>query len=81
MVANGHTETIGCERYFETMAFHAYQDGPYLDADVQREVGFKSNWSLDHHLDADIDIQADAMHEAVVAEISERMLSGRTEES
>ena len=85
-VGNMHTgdakepEMIGAGRYYETMAFYAHQDGAYVEADVCRgEIPFKSNWSLDRWQDDDIDLQADAMHEAVVAEISERMVSGRME--
>lgn len=71
-------EHIGCDRYYETMAFHAQKEGAYIEADVSRQVGFDSEWALDHYDDADIDVQADAMHEAVVAEISGRMISGTT---
>ena len=83
-VGNMHTERsdkpemIGAGRYYETMAFHAHQEGAYVEADVTRgEISFKSEWALADWQADDIDLQADAMHEAVVAEISERMVSGR----
>ena len=75
-------ETIGAfNRYYETMAFHAHKDGAYTEADVFRSISFDSPWSIDRWEDEDIDMQADAMHEAVVAEISERMLTGRFAEA
>lgn len=69
-------ETIGCDRYYETMAFHAQLDeGIYWDADVAREVGFDSQWTVDH-LEVYADAEANAMHEAVVSEIAENMAQG-----
>ena len=74
----GKPETIGHCRYYETMAFHAHKDGAYVEADVMRgELSFDSPWMLDRWEDEDIDVQANNMHEAVVAEISERMVTGR----
>ena len=70
----GATE-IGCNRYYETMVFHARKDGPYWDADVSHEVYFKSNHAITHrgvHADA----EANDMHEAVVAEITKRLWDG-----
>lgn len=64
---------IGHERYFETMAFHAMFEDPYWDADLSREVGFDSNWSLDENASAN---DANDMHETVVEEISRRMVNG-----
>ena len=66
---------IGCERHFETMAFHAKHDGRYWDADVSREVYFNSPWSIN---DLDADDRANDQHEAVVTEISRRLLDGDT---
>ena len=78
----GPPETIGCDRYYETMAFHAHKDGAYTEADVMRgEIPFDAPWSLDRWDDDDIDVQANDMHEAVVNEISERMLTGRFAEA
>ena len=67
-------ETIGCERYYETMAFHA-EPAPsrYFDADVGREVNFASPWRI---TEIDADDKANAQHDAVVAEIEERMAAG-----
>lgn len=70
-------ETIGCGSYYETMAFHADRDGAYVEANVHRQVSFESEWEIDRWEDDDIDMQADAMHEAVVAEIADRMVSGK----
>ena len=64
---------IGFERHFETMAFHAKHDGRYWDADVQRQVSFRSSWSIE---DCNADDRANDMHEDVVAEIAERLEAG-----
>lgn len=71
-------EEIGPGRFYETMAFHAQKEGAYIEADVTREVSFESEWSLEDWNAADIDLQADAMHEAVIIEISQRMIRGNT---
>lgn len=77
MVMGGKRETVGAGRYYETMAFHAHREGAYMEADVSREVSFRSNWSLDDIDAPDIDMQADAMHEKVVDEIYRQMVTGR----
>ena len=66
-------ETIGFNRYFETMAFAAEPVGRYLDADVSREVEFDSPWSI---AELDADDKANDMHEAVVKELRNKMLLG-----
>lgn len=70
---NRYFETVGADRYFETMAFVAYEseDG-YWDANVGERVSFSSNWQLDR---PDMEKEADEMHEAVVAEITQDLLN------
>ena len=68
-------ETVGNDRYFETMAFHAAFDGRYWDADVSREISFESPWCI---LDVDANDRANDQHEAVVWEICTRLASGHT---
>ena len=67
-------EPIGCKRYSETMVFHA-EPAPsrYFDADVSREVNFSAPWRI---AEIDADDKANAQHDAVVAEIEERMAAG-----
>lgn len=66
-------ETVGLDRYFETMAFIAYESEPkYWDADVTQKVRFDSNWSLPQ---PDMENEADEMHEAVVAEITKDLIN------
>ena len=64
-------ETIGCDRHFETMAFHAKYDGRYWDANVSQQIDFESEWAI---AELDADDKANDMHEAVVAEITSRLL-------
>ena len=61
---------IGADRTYETMAFKAKWDGTYWDADVSKEVFFKSPWALSE-LSHESDQKANEMHEKVVTEIIE----------
>lgn len=67
-------ETVGPNRYYETMAFHA-EPAPsrYFDADVSREVHFAAPWYIK---EVDADDKANAQHDAVVEEIATRMAAG-----
>lgn len=66
-------EELGYKRYFETMAFMADEDDKYNDADVEREISFDAKWSLPS---PDMELEADAMHEDVVTELSKRLVDG-----
>jgi hypothetical protein len=66
-------QEIGCERYYETMAFGATKQGEYMDADVRDERSFESPWAIDHWKGEGVDNEANAMHEAVVSEFVARM--------
>jgi len=63
---------IGCDRYFETMAFHA--DGEFSDANVQQQVYFKSPWSWG----LKDEMKANDGHIKVVDEIVSKLLLGET---
>lgn len=65
--------TIGCNRHFETIAFHANKDKRYYDADVSRQIYFTSQWKIE---ELDADDKANDMHEEVVKEIMEKLLNG-----
>lgn len=66
---------IGFDRHYETMAFHADPaDTRYHDADDQ-QVYFDSPWAI---AEVDADDRANDMHEAVVAEITNRLAAGET---
>ena len=70
-------QEIGYNRYYETMAFHSLTDDKrYHDADVGRQVYFNSPWEINR---TDADNMANDMHEAVVAELMERMENGPVE--
>jgi hypothetical protein len=71
-----HPQDIGWNRAYETMAFHVAVNGPYKDADVHRQVSFDSEWALPFNGQPDIDILANDMHEAVVAELTNKMAAG-----
>lgn len=65
-------DTIGLNRHYETMAFHA-SDDKYQDADVSKQISFESDWAI---AELDAELEANEMHERVVAEITERLLKG-----
>lgn len=71
----GELVEIGCKRHYETMAFYA-DNSEYKYADVSREIFFESPFALKWHKDGYIDNEANAMHETVVAELSEKLLKG-----
>jgi hypothetical protein len=60
--------TVGCERYYETMCFWAKKVGVYWDADVELGISFNSPWRIDK-LTRSTDLRANKMHEKVVKEI------------
>ena len=66
-------EDLGYKRYFETMAFMAKEDDKYNDADVERVIQFDAKWCLPS---PDMELEADAMHEDVVMELSKRLVDG-----
>lgn len=70
-------DTVGCNRYYETMAFHAGND-EYLDADVSRQLNFESKWCINK---IDAELEANDMHETVVEEISQKMAKGELNEN
>jgi len=72
---SGKFDTIGLDRWYETMAFVA-DDTPYHDADVSRGIDFDSQWgifaeSIDELKQKHpyVDNEADEMHEKVVEEL------------
>ena len=67
-------EEIGCDRYYETMAFHAHrEEDRYWDADVGRQVYFDSPCAIDQKYADDL---ANDMHEVVVSEIEDKLERG-----
>jgi len=76
MEIDGKFDTIGYNRHFETMAFHSdLTDKRYYDADVSKQVFFDSEWAI---AEVDADDKANEMHEAVVLEITNKLLAGET---
>ena len=67
-----HWETVGHNRYYETMAFKAKQDGIYWDADTYNPINFDNEWAI-HDCGDDSEFRANEMHDKVVAELSEKI--------
>lgn len=74
-------QTIGHHRYYETMAFGAKEESGYIEIDVTEEIVFNSEWGIwaesVEDLPPTVDMDADKMHERVVAEISKDLQGGR----
>ena len=76
MEIDGKFETVGVGRHFETMAFHSDPtDTRYYDANVSKQVYFDSELAI---AEPDADDKANEMHEAVVLEITNKLLAGET---
>ena len=72
---SGTYEELGYKRYFETMAFMATHEDDiyYNDSDLTRQLSFDAKWCLPS---PDMELEADAMHEDVVTELSKRLVDG-----
>ena len=72
-------DEVGLDRYFETMAFEARENGAYIDIDVDNPVEFESKWCIgkEEWLQDGVDNRANEMHETVVSEITEKLENGR----
>lgn len=73
-------QMIGANRYYETVAFQADLDSPYLDADVFCQIPFESQWGIFGNSWQEVikryrypDLIANEMHEKVVAELMEKI--------
>lgn len=71
---SGKIETIGFERYYETMVFMGKYENPYWEADISKEIWFQNNWSL-NECEHDSDLKAQEMHENIVQEMAETIIS------
>lgn len=69
-------EPIGIDRFYETMAFPVDKDDDiYHDADTSRHIPFESEWRITK-LFVGVDNKANDMHEAVVAELTQKLEGG-----
>ena len=82
MKINGKFETIGYERWYETMAFVAKEQNGYIEADVDKEINFSSEWGIFAETIEELkekypctDNVANDMHETVVKELIEKIRS------
>jgi hypothetical protein len=69
-------ERVGYNSYYETMAFPAKKKGIYWEANTDaRYIPFARKWFIST-LSETTDAEANDMHEAVVAEITEQLQRG-----
>lgn len=77
-------ETVGLNRYYETMAFEAKpitnQKGNiiYYDADFTKEIYFDSKWAISD-CNFETDKQANEMHDKVVEELIKKIKGEKDE--
>lgn len=76
----GAVESIGFNRWYETMVFEAADMGGYLDAIVENEIKIDSEWGIwgdtwDEVIEKypNVDNWANDMHEKVVMEMIEKI--------
>lgn len=71
----GAMESVGHERWYETMAFVGVSDGPYIDADVSAQVEIGTRTGIYARVAVDlppgVDNDANDMHELAVAWVVE----------
>ena len=72
---------IGHRRWYETMAFKAYEKDGYIDANVRNEISFDSEWCIWgdswekvlENCNGTPDNAANDMHDKVVSELIEKI--------
>lgn len=81
--SNGKIDEIGCNRWYETMAFKARKDNGYTEADVTEELCFDSEAGIYGETWDDVRVKyplvdnyANDMHDKVVAEFIDRIKRG-----
>lgn len=67
-------ETIGHNRYYETMAFVATEQDGYFDADITQQIAFDSQWGVSA-VSRLSDSEAQWMHDTAVFELSKAIQS------
>ncbi len=76
--AKDEAQEVGPGRYYETMAFLAEHNGPYLDANTTRPVPVDGRWAIftKDMKCKDVDNLANDIHEEAVAEITAKLERG-----
>ena len=74
-------DSIGHRRWYETRAFEAKEEGGYIEADIEKEIFFDSEWGIwgdswkevcdNYHYTPDN--AANDMHDKVVSELIEKI--------
>jgi len=70
---NGNYDTIGCDRYYETMAFVAKRENEFYDANVNKQLEIESRCCWGKLKD---EWKANKGHWKVIEEIKNKMLNG-----
>lgn len=74
MFINGNREKMGCDRFYETLAFYSDEnDTRFFDADVSRSIHIDV---VSHISKQGADDSANDMHESVVAELAKKLEAG-----
>ena len=83
----GQPESIGANRWYETMVFEATLQGGYWDADVEKGIDVKGDWGIWGETKDEViekygkpDAAANDMHERIVEEMTEKIQEMEQEE-
>lgn len=81
--SEGKIDSIGFERWYETMCFEGMEENGYIEADIHKGISINQEWGIwgstwQEVLDLFplVDNQADKMHESIVAEMAEKIQKG-----
>jgi len=71
MFTDDKPDQIGCDRYYETMAFEAEtRRNGFVEINVKKEIDFSSKWCIEEPYK---DNEANEMHENAVQEIINKL--------
>lgn len=78
LVIDRKIDSVGHERWYETMVWRGHQDGPYIEMDVDHEVNWNTEklpWGIfgktPDDLPKDVDAVMDRQHDAIVQWMSD----------
>ena len=80
LLTDGEIDTIGANRWYETMVFEAVLENGYLDADVSKQIDVSQDWGIWGNSWDEVlkehpypDNGANNMHERIVEEMTEKI--------
>ena len=85
---DGKVDTIGLDRWYETMCFKGKEENGYIEADIFEPIDINNEWGIWGKTWQDVleqfplvDNRADEMHETIVQEMIDRLLKSEEQKS